>query len=150
MKRSNLRAVLGVLAVVFSFTLLAAACGDDDDSGSSGNGGTPTTAAADNGDSNGGSGGGDAAAGKDLYASSCVSCHGADAKGLPKLGKDLVDSEFLDGLSDADAVAFIKQGRTAADPENTTGVDMPPKGGNPALNDDDINDIVAYLRSIAE
>ncbi|MCP4087133.1 MAG: cytochrome c, partial [Actinomycetia bacterium] len=29
-----------------------------------------------------------------------------------------------------------------------TGVDMPVKGGNPALSDEDLIDIVAYLKSI--
>lgn len=147
MKRFEFKSVLAVLAVVFSLSLVAAACGDDNDSGSNGGG---ATAIADADDSDDDLGDGDAADGKDLYASSCVSCHGADAKGLPNLGKDLVDSPFFEGLSDAEAVAFIKQGRTASDPENTTGVDMPPKGGNPALDDEDISDIVAYLRSIAE
>jgi disulfide bond formation protein DsbB len=35
-----------------------------------------------------------------------------------------------------------------SDPLNTTGIAMPPKGGNPALTDGQIVDIVAYLRSI--
>ena len=94
--------------------------------------------------------GGDAAAGESLFASTCAACHGADAKGLPALGKDLTTSEFVDVNSDDDFVAFIKIGRPAGDPENTTGVDMPPKGGNPALDDEDILNIVAYVQSIHE
>ncbi len=31
---------------------------------------------------------------------------------------------------------------------NTTKVDMPPKGGNPALKDDDLVNIAAFLRSL--
>ncbi|WP_448601203.1 hypothetical protein [Thermoflexus hugenholtzii] len=42
---------------------------------------------------------------------------------------------------------FIKKGRPATDPANTTGVDMPPKGGNPALTDQDLADIIAFLRT---
>jgi cytochrome c5 len=34
------------------------------------------------------------------------------------------------------------------DPLNTTGVAMPPKGGNPAMSEQDIADIVAYMRTI--
>jgi disulfide bond formation protein DsbB len=64
------------------------------------------------------------------------------------LGKDLTTSEFVKTTSDADMVAFIKIGRPASDPANTQGVDMPPKGGNPALTDQDILDIVAYVRSL--
>lgn len=92
---------------------------------------------------------GDAAKGKVAYENSCISCHGADAKGMPGLGKSLVTkSDWMKKQNDEALVAFIKQGRPASDPENTTKVDMPPKGGNPALTDDDIVNLVAFLRSI--
>jgi disulfide bond formation protein DsbB len=91
---------------------------------------------------------GDATAGKKAYDSTCIACHGADAKGMTGLGKDLTTSEFVKTTSDADMVAFIKIGRPASDPANTQGVDMPPKGGNPALTDQDILDIVAFVRSL--
>lgn len=45
-------------------------------------------------------------------------------------------------------VAFLKVGRDPSDPLNTTGVAMPPKGGNPALSDQDLLDIVAFVRTI--
>jgi disulfide bond formation protein DsbB len=45
-------------------------------------------------------------------------------------------------------LTFIKTGRPSGDPLNTTGVDMPPKGGNPALSDEQILDIVAYIRTL--
>jgi disulfide bond formation protein DsbB len=93
---------------------------------------------------------GDAASGAEAFAGTCASCHGPDAKGLPSLGKDLTTSEFAMGLSDAELVAFIKTGRPIGDPLNTTGVDMPPKGGNPALTDQDLADIVAYLRTLQQ
>jgi mono/diheme cytochrome c family protein len=91
---------------------------------------------------------GDATAGETLFTGTCVSCHGVDAKGLPGLGKDLTTSEFVASQTDAQLIEFLKTGRPTSDPANTTGVDMPPKGGNPALDDQDIADIVAYLRSI--
>jgi disulfide bond formation protein DsbB len=91
---------------------------------------------------------GDPEAGKTHYDSVCVACHGTDATGLPNLGKDLTTSEFTQGLTDAELVAFVKMGRSVSDPANTTGVDMPPKGGNPALSDQDLYDIVAYLRTL--
>jgi len=90
---------------------------------------------------------GDPVAGKTAYESTCIACHGADLKGMTGLGKDLTTSEFVKSKSDADLVAFVKVGRPASDPANTQGVDMPPKGGNPALTDDDLLNIVAYLRS---
>jgi mono/diheme cytochrome c family protein len=91
---------------------------------------------------------GDPALGQTKYTGTCVSCHGPDAKGMTGLGKDLTTSEFLKGKTNAEMVAFLQSGRPASDPLNTTGVDMPPKGGNPALNDQDLADIIAYLRSL--
>ncbi len=91
---------------------------------------------------------GDAAKGKTLYASTCASCHGPEAKGLPNLGKDLTTSAFAKGLSDDELLKFIQKGRPASDPANTTGVDMPPRGGNPALKDADLKDIIAYIRTL--
>lgn len=88
-----------------------------------------------------------AAQGETLFAS-CSACHGPDARGVTGLGKTLVGSDFVNGLSDADLVAFITVGRDTSDPANTTGVNMPPKGGNPALTDDDLLAIVNYIRSL--
>ena len=86
--------------------------------------------------------------GKVKFAGTCVSCHGPDAKGVPGLGKDLTTSEFLIDLSDPEAALFLTKGRPANDPLNTNKVDMPPKGGNPALTDQDLVDIVAYIRTL--
>lgn len=91
---------------------------------------------------------GDPVAGETLFVQSCSACHGTDAKGLPGLGKDMTTSEFIRGLSDAELLAFIKTGRPVSDPANTTGVDMPPKGGNPALTDEQILDIIAHIRTV--
>jgi disulfide bond formation protein DsbB len=86
--------------------------------------------------------------GRILFAKTCAACHGGDAKGMPNLGKDLTTSVFV-AQSDEDTLfEFILRGRNPGEPGNTTGVAMPPKGGNPALSDDDILDIVAYLHSI--
>jgi disulfide bond formation protein DsbB len=79
----------------------------------------------------------------------CAACHGQDARGLPKLGKDLVTSEFIHTKNDQELLTFVKTGRPSFDPANTTGIDMPPKGGNPALKDDDILAIIAYVRSLS-
>jgi disulfide bond formation protein DsbB len=91
---------------------------------------------------------GDPASGEQLFQGTCVACHGADAKGIEGLGKDLTNSDFVRGLTDQELAAFIKGGRPSSDPANTTGVDMPPKGGNPALSDQDLLDIAAFLRSL--
>ncbi len=88
------------------------------------------------------------ASGETLFAQ-CIACHGLDGRGLPNLGKDLVESEFVISLTDDELVEFIITGRPLWDPDNTTGLDMPGKGGNPALTTEDIEAIVAYIRSLA-
>jgi cytochrome c5 len=88
--------------------------------------------------------------GADLYKSSCSACHGADAKGIPNIGKDLVNGEFCRTRSEDDLLAFIKKGRASDDPLNTTKVAMPPKGGNPALSDSDIKSIIQYVRTLQQ
>ena len=89
----------------------------------------------------------DAAHGKELFVT-CAACHGPDAKGLPNLGKDITASAFVKDKTDDELVAFLKVGRDAGDPLNTTGVAMPPKGGNPVLVDADLLDLVAYMREL--
>ena len=91
---------------------------------------------------------GDASKGAEKFAGTCVACHGPDATGVTGLGKDLTTSEFVKTKSDAELIAFVKVGRPSSDPANTTGVDMPPKGGNPALTDQDLADIIAFLRTL--
>lgn len=93
---------------------------------------------------------GDAEKGRQLFVASCSACHGPSGEGVQGLGKDMQHSEFIAGLTDDELVAFIKTGRPIGDPLNTTGVDMPPKGGNPAITDEQLMDIVAFMRSIHE
>jgi len=93
---------------------------------------------------------GDADAGKEQYDMLCIACHGPGGEGIEGLGKPFTTSTFLKETSDEKMVEFIKVGRPSGDPLNTTGVDMPPKGGNPALTDDQILDIIAYVRTLQE
>jgi len=88
------------------------------------------------------------AAGQKVFLTTCATCHGKDAKGLPKLGKNLHSNEFVQSKSDDELVAFVQHGRPVDDPLNTTHVAMPPKGGNPALTDDDIKHVVAFVRTL--
>jgi disulfide bond formation protein DsbB len=91
---------------------------------------------------------GNATQGQTKFVGTCSSCHGPEARGLPGLGKDLHNNAFVKSQTDAQLLAFIQKGRPASDPANTTKVDMPPRGGNPALKDSDINDIIAYIRTL--
>ncbi len=128
----NTRSITTVILLV----LLLAACGSEP----TGPANTPAEALAS----------ADAAAGQKIYASTCAACHGPDAKGIPGLGKDLTTSQFVADQSDEQLFQFVVEGRPSSHPLNTTGVDMLPKGGNPALTVQDIANVVAYLRSIYE
>ena len=91
---------------------------------------------------------GDAANGGKIFSTACVVCHGPEGKGVQGLGKDLTTSEWVGQQSDEQLVEFIMKGRDATDPLNTTGVAMPPKGGNVAMTDQEVADIIAFVRSI--
>ncbi len=67
---------------------------------------------------------------------------------MPNLGKNLITSQFFGSKTDAELIDYVKVGRPISDPLNTTGVPMPPKGGNPALTDQEIADIIAYIHTI--
>ena len=125
--------------------LLLAACGGGSEpvAGSAADSSQPAEAAAEVGV-------GDPAAGKEQYDQICIACHGPTGEGIEGLGKPFTTSEFLQEKSDAEMVEFIKTGRPSGDPLNTTGIDMPPKGGNPALTDQQILDILAYVRTLHE
>lgn len=92
---------------------------------------------------------GDPARGKEAFIT-CAGCHGPEGKGVEGLGKDMTTSQWIQSQTDEQLLAFLKTGRPASDPLNTTGVDMPPKGGNPALTDAQLLDIIAYIHSIQQ
>jgi disulfide bond formation protein DsbB len=119
-----------LMTLLLSSAGLATACGGKD------GGGTPAASPE------------TIALGNKQFLGTCATCHGKDANGLPKQGKSLLMNPYSIDKSDDDLALFIKTGRPAGDPLNTTGVDMPPKGGNPALSDDDVKAIVAYLRTL--
>jgi disulfide bond formation protein DsbB len=93
---------------------------------------------------------GDPVAGQELFAGTCAACHGPAGKGIVGLGKNMTTSEFIAGQTDTELVEFIKVGRDPSDPLNTTGVGMPAKGGNPALTNDDLLDILAFIRTLQQ
>lgn len=74
----------------------------------------------------------------------CFACHGQDAKGMPGLGADLTDSDWIhiDG-SYEEIVKIINTGTTSS-----AGVAMPPKGGS-TISDDDVRAVAAYVWSLS-
>lgn len=131
MKRSS-RTRTAVLALLAAAALSACQSGDA--------GPTATASSA--------SAAGDAEKGKQTYATMCSTCHGPEGEGVKGLGKSLVDSTWVGEQSDDALFQVVVDGRAPDDPLNTTGVAMPPRGGNAALTDGDVRDVVAYVRSI--
>lgn len=87
------------------------------------------------------------AAGQQLYGANCAVCHGSDVQGIPSLGTSLVESTMIREQSEAEILAFIRVGRAADAPDNTTGIAMPPSGAHPELSDDEMLNIIAFLRA---
>lgn len=91
---------------------------------------------------------GDAAAGEKLFASACAACHGLQGHGVPGLSQDMTQSARIAGTTDQELFEMIKTGRVPGDQSGTAEAVMPPKGGNPALTDQNLADMVAYIRSL--
>ena len=88
--------------------------------------------------------------GYDLFVASCAACHGQGGEGIEGLGLPMTTSGFIRGTNDSDLITFIKSGRPIWDTNNSTGLDMPPKGGNPAITDEQLQTIVDYIRALQE
>jgi cbb3-type cytochrome c oxidase subunit III len=78
----------------------------------------------------------------------CMSCHGATGEGIPNLGANLTDDEWLhvDG-SYEQIVENIMTGVTAQ--ESSSGVPMPAKGGT-AITDDQVKAVAAYVWTLSK
>lgn len=88
--------------------------------------------------------------GKNLYTSYCAACHGEKgkgdgvaAKGLPARPADHTNGAIMNQLSDKYLMEVISKGGGAVDKSAF----MPAWGSS--LNDKQIRDIVAFIRSIA-
>ena len=88
--------------------------------------------------------------GRSLYMGSCSACHGQRGQGMPHQGANLRVSSFVAKRSDEQLVSFLKQGRAPGDPESVQGLLMPPRGGNPALDDAALAAIVGFLRQLQQ
>ena len=82
-----------------------------------------------------------------IWMATCRSCHGVVGEGVAGQGVDQRGSEFITSKTDAQLVAFISEGRLPSDPLSKTGMQMPSRGGNPLLSDEDLYHVVAYVRT---
>ncbi len=144
----NHRLLTILLVAALSLLLLAACGGDRDEEPAAAEAPAAAAAPAEEVVEVAAAPAGDAVKGKELFDTTCIACHGPGGVGVVNLGKDMTASVFIHGLDDQGLLDFIKVGRDASHPDNTTGVAMLPKGGNPALTDEDLLDIIAYIRTI--
>jgi mono/diheme cytochrome c family protein len=94
---------------------------------------------------------GDPKAGKAKYDANCVGCHGTTGKGdgpaaaaLNPKPQDHTDGKVMNALSDKYLFDIIKDGGAAV----KKAAIMPASGKK--LNDQEISDVVAYIRSLAD
>ena len=83
--------------------------------------------------------------GKGLFggAGICASCHAPDGSGVPNLGANLTDEEWVHSDGSFEGIlATITAGVTAD--ASTSGIPMPPKGGS-AITDDQVKAVAAYV-----
>jgi cytochrome c5 len=85
---------------------------------------------------------GDPVRGATVYSQTCIACHGADGKGTIPGIPDLTSAKGRltktdDILLTNMIMGYQSEGALMA---------MPPKGGNPDLTDQDMADVLAYLR----
>jgi mono/diheme cytochrome c family protein len=77
----------------------------------------------------------------------CAACHGPDAKGLPNLGANLTDTEWLHSKGSYNEIVKQIMTGVAAD-KSTTGTVMPPKGGS-GLTDVQVKAVAAYVWALS-
>jgi len=88
--------------------------------------------------------------GKSIFAGRgiCLTCHGQDATGIPNLGGNLTDDEWIhsDGSYEG-IVQTIMDGVTVD--ASTVGTPMPPKGGA-SISDDQVKAVAAYVWTLSQ
>jgi len=81
-------------------------------------------------------------AGKSVYQGTCIACHGPDGKGvLPGVPDFTAANSPLD-QPDALLKKRITEGYQAPD----SPMAMPPRGGNPSLTDEQITEVLGFMR----
>lgn len=89
--------------------------------------------------------GGNPADGEQAFESICSSCHGAigitEIPGVPVFS----NGERMD-KTDEQLKHSIRNG--VNNPDNPAGMVMPPFGGGPVLNEKQLSDVIAYIRSL--
>lgn len=88
------------------------------------------------------------AQGKTIYGGPgiCATCHGPDGKGVPSLGANVTDGEWLH--SDGSYAGIVETITTGVPAEkSSSGTPMPPKGGS-TITDEQVKAVAAYVWSL--
>lgn len=79
--------------------------------------------------------------GREVYEGICIVCHGADGRGALPGVPDFTAQKKRLAIGDAVLLQRIRDGyQSPGSP-----MAMPPKGGNPALTDDDLKAVIDYM-----
>lgn len=78
----------------------------------------------------------------------CATCHGADGSGLPNLGGDLTDSDWIHSDGSYQAIVETIMNGVSAE-ESTVGVPMPPKAGT-NISDEQVRAAAAYVWTLSK
>lgn len=82
--------------------------------------------------------------GKAVYEGTCVACHGADGRGtIPGVPDFTKPGSALSKPEDHLVANVINGFQTPGSP-----LAMPPKGGNPGLTEDDVRNVVRYMKEV--
>jgi mono/diheme cytochrome c family protein len=79
--------------------------------------------------------------GEDLYLQNCIACHAYDGSGSMPGVADFKESLAWKNMDDLALLYLLKRG---VEKKGST-INMPPKGGNPNLTDDELNKIIRYM-----
>jgi mono/diheme cytochrome c family protein len=77
----------------------------------------------------------------------CHACHGQQGKGIPNLGADLSDDDWIHSDGSLEGIIATITNGVSGD-KSTVGTTMPPKGGS-AISDGQIKAVAAYVWSLS-
>lgn len=85
----------------------------------------------------------ESSSGKTVYDQTCAACHGADGEGAMPGVPDLTASNSVLRKPESELIRNTING--VRSPGSRMG--MPPKGGNPALTEEEITSAIRYMRA---
>ena len=77
----------------------------------------------------------------------CATCHGPDGSGMPNLGSNLTDEEWIHSDGSYEGIVQTIMNGVGVD-VSTVGTPMPPKGGS-GISDDQVKAAAAYVWTLS-